>query len=87
MVYLMDAQLLPSSRAREMLSEVFGCELSEGTLYSAREQCFEQFAPIEQQIKAGIAAAEVIHNDETGLRVHGKLWWLPFWGGYKAPDF
>ncbi len=59
-----------------MLSEVFGCELSEGTLYSAREQCFEQLASIEQQIKAGIAAAEVIHNDETGLRVNGKLWWL-----------
>ena len=76
MVYLMDAQLLPSNRAREVMSEVFGCELSEGTLYSAREQCFEQLAPIEQQIKAGIAAAEVIHNDETGLRVNGKLWWL-----------
>ena len=76
MVYLMDAQLLPSDRAREVFSEVFGCEVSEGTLYNVREQCFEQLAPIEQQIKAGITAAEVIHNDETGLRVNGKLWWL-----------
>ena len=76
MVYLMDAQLLPSDRTREVFSEVFGCELSEGTLYNAREQCFEQLAPIEQQIKAGIEAAEVMHNDETGLRVNGKLWWL-----------
>lgn len=76
MVYLMDAQLLPSDRAREVFSEVFGCEVSEGTLYNARQQCFEQLAPIEQQIKAGIAAAAVMHNDETGLRVNGKLWWL-----------
>ena len=76
MVYLMDAQLLPSDRAREVFSEVFGCELSEGTLYNTREQCFEQLGPIEQQIKAGITAAEVMHNDETGLRVNGKLWWL-----------
>ena len=76
MVYLMDAQLLPSDRTREVLSEVFGCEVSEGTLYNAREKCFEQLAPVEQQIKAGIEAAEVMHCDETGLRVNRKLWWL-----------
>ena len=76
MVYLMDAQLLPSNRTREILSEVFGCEVSEATLYNAREQCFKQLAPFEPQVKAGIEAAEVIHCDETGLRVNGKLWWL-----------
>ena len=76
MVYLMEAQLLPSNRTREVLSEVFGCEVSEGTLYNAREKCFEQLAPIEQQIKAGLEAAEVMHCDETGLRVNCKLWWL-----------
>ncbi len=41
MVYLMDGQLLPSERSRELLREVFGCEVSEGTLYNAREKCFE----------------------------------------------
>ena len=76
MVYLMNAQLLPSDRTREVLSEVFGCEVSEGTLYNARAQCFEQLAPIEQQIKQSLAAAAVIHCDETGLRVNRKLWWL-----------
>ena len=76
MVYLMDAQLLPSQRTCEVLSEVFGFEVSEGTLYNARAQCFEQLAPVEQAIKAGIAAADVVHFDETGLRVNGKLWWL-----------
>jgi len=30
MVYLMDAQLLSSDRVLEVLSEVFGCEVSEG---------------------------------------------------------
>lgn len=76
MVYLMNAQLLPSDRTREVLSEVFGCDLSEGTLYNARVQCFEQLSPIEQQIKKSIEAAAVIHCDETGLRVNRKLWWL-----------
>ena len=76
MVYLMNAQLLPSDRTREVLSEVFGCDLSEGTLYTARTQCFEQLASVEQQIKESLAAAAVIHCDETGLRVNRKLWWL-----------
>ncbi|MGC1309870.1 MAG: IS66 family transposase [Phormidesmis sp.] len=76
MVYLMDTQLLPSARTCEVLSEVLGCEVSEGTLYNARAQCFERLGPIEAQIKARIAASAVVHFDETGLRVKAKLWWL-----------
>lgn len=76
MVYLMEAQLLPSERTCEVLSEVFGCEVSEGTLYNAREQCFKQLETVEEQIKAGARTAAVAHFDETGLRVNSKLWWL-----------
>lgn len=76
MLYLMDAQLLPSHRTREVFAEVFGCEVSEGTLYNARAKCFEQLAPVEQRIKAQLSAAEVLHCDETGLRVNRKLRWL-----------
>ncbi|MFK8184393.1 MAG: IS66 family transposase [Phormidesmis sp.] len=76
MMYLMTAQLLPSDRTCDVLSDVFGCDISEGTLYNAREKCFEQLEPVEQQIKAAIAQAEVAHFDESGLRVNGKLWWL-----------
>ena len=76
MVYLMDAQLLPSDRTREVLSEVFGCAVSEGTLYNARAKCFEGLATVEQQIKTHLESAEVLHCDETGLRVNCKLWWL-----------
>lgn len=76
MVYLMDGQLLPSERTRELLSEVFNCEVSEGTLYNARTRCYEALAEVEQQIRGGIKAAEVAHFDETGVRVNSKLWWL-----------
>ena len=76
MVDLMEAQLLPSNRTREVLSEVFGCEVSEGTLYNAREKCSEQLVPVEQQIKTSLEAAKVLHCDKTELRVNCKLWWL-----------
>jgi transposase len=76
MVYLMVGQLLPSMRVCDVLREVVGCELSEGTLYNAYAQCDEHLEPIEQHLKAAIQQAEVGHFDETGMRVGGKLMWL-----------
>ena len=76
MVYLLDAQLLPFERTSNLLREVFGCQVSEGTLCNARTTCAQKLEPIEVQIKDGIAQAAVGHFDETGLRVNSKLWWL-----------
>jgi len=76
MVYLLDYQLLPSARVEELLSDVLGHEISEATLYNSRQRCFEQLASVEAAIVAQIAQADVLHCDETGMRVTGKLWWL-----------
>jgi transposase len=76
MVYLMEGQLLPSERARELLQEVIGCEISEATLYNTRLRCHEQLAVVEAYVKSGIQVAPVIHFDETGFRVKSKLMWL-----------
>ncbi len=76
MVYLMEGQLLPSQRVREVLSDVLNVSVSEGTLYTTREQCFEHLEPIEETIHQGILASDVVHFDETGSRVTQQLWWL-----------
>jgi transposase len=76
MVYLLDYQLLPSARVEELFADVFGCELSEATLYASRERCFAELAPIEDWIFEQVVSAEVIHCDETGMRVQRGLWWL-----------
>lgn len=76
MVYLMESQLLPSHRVCEVLADLVGVRVSEGTLYTTREQCFEGLEPIEQGIYQSIQASEVVHFDETGLRVNQRLWWL-----------
>jgi transposase len=76
MVYLMEAQLLPSERTCEVLRDLLGVSVSEGTLYTSRTQCFEQLASIEQDIHAALVNAPKVHFDETGLRVKGQLWWL-----------
>lgn len=76
MVYLSDYQLLPSARTIELLRDMFGRSISQGTLYNAREHCFEELEPAEHQIIEAIKASEVVHFDETGVRVKGKLFWL-----------
>jgi len=76
MVYLMEAQLLPSERTCEVLRDLLGVGVSEGTLYNSRTQCFEQLASLEQAIHERLVNASTVHFDETGLRVKGQLWWL-----------
>ena len=76
MVYLMEGQLLPSNRVCEVLRDLLGVTVSEGTLYTHREQCFERLATIESEIQRAIQDSGVVHFDETGLRVNQQLWWL-----------
>lgn len=76
MVYLMDGQLLPFERTCEVLSDILGTQVSEGTLYNTRTQCFNKLELINNSIHSSILASNVVHFDETGLRVNGKLCWL-----------
>jgi transposase len=76
MVYLLDLQLLPSARVRELLADVYGVEVSEGTLYNVRSRCFDALEESEQVIKSLVLESPVVHFDETGFRVKNKLWWL-----------
>ena len=47
LVYLMDGQLLPSNRVQELLGEVYGAKLCEGSLYRNRRDCYQRLASIE----------------------------------------
>jgi transposase len=76
MVYLLDLQLLPSARVCELLADVYGVEVSEGTLYNVRSRCSDALLEVESEIKAAILDSPVVHFDETGFRVKSKLWWL-----------
>ena len=76
MVYLMEGQLLPSKRVQQLLREVYGCDLSEGSLYNSRTDCYDRLEEIETQIKRGLTQSDVTHFDETGLRIMATQEWL-----------
>ena len=75
-VYLVQQQLLPYERACEVVEERLGPSMSVGTLQGLIERCAQQLEPVEQQIKAALSRAEVLHQDETGLYVAGHRHWM-----------
>jgi transposase len=75
-VYLNQEQLLPVERTTEVLADLFGCPISQGTVESAVGACHAHLADVEAAIKHGIMAAPVGHFDETGIDLNAKLAWL-----------
>ena len=74
--YLNQYQLIPSQRTQEIMKDVFDCKISEGTIYNQVQKCYEMLEPVEESIKAKIQESEVVHFDETGMRVNGSGQWL-----------
>jgi transposase len=69
--YLVEQQFVPSARVREFFAEVFGAALSVGTLVNLVRVGAERLHGVEDEIKARLRQAAVLHHDETGLRVAG----------------
>jgi transposase len=75
-VYLSMQQLLPRGRTAEMLSDLLGVHLSQGTLTRLIQRTAILLEPVEQRIKAALMQAKVKHHDETGLYCQGqRIWW------------
>ena len=74
--YLMHFQLLPSDRLCELMSDMFGATFPEGTLQSTTRQAYAALEDVEIQIFKALCKADIINNDETGIRIGKKIRWL-----------
>jgi transposase len=75
-LYLVHQQLLPWARACEVLADLVGVHISEGTLASLTERCAANLSEVEAEIKEALVKAEVLQQDETGLYVKGTRYWM-----------
>ena len=76
-VYFSQYQFVPLDRTGEMFADLYGHPVGEGTLVAATQEIAEAVQPAHAQVKAQLRQAEpVVHFDESGLRVTGKLQWL-----------
>lgn len=76
-VYLVEQQVVPYGRVRELLADLFGAHLSLGTLVHWVQQGAARLEPVEAAIQAALQQAPGRHNDETGVRRAGTLAWAP----------
>ena len=75
-VYLVLGQHLPVERTAFLLAELFGTPMATGTVAAWTARAAAGLAPFTTAVRAGLAKADVVHADETGLRVAGRLHWL-----------
>jgi transposase len=77
MVYLNQYQMIPLERVSETLSAFYGQGVAEGTVVEACQEVGEAVQPVNAAIQTYLTEKEaVVHFDETGARVNGKLHWL-----------
>ena len=75
-VYLQDYQLLPYERTKELVKDLFGHDISQGSLYNFRQHAFHQLESFERRLKELLRTCQVAGFDETGLRVMVQRLWL-----------
>lgn len=75
-VYLYAGQFLSKHRTARALSDLLGIPLSSGTVAAMTARAAGGLDEFLGTVTEKIAAAQVAHFDETGLRVEGKLRWV-----------
>jgi transposase len=67
---------LPFAKISTLFADLFGYAVNESTIWAANVNLYAELDPVETTIKEALQGSSLIHVDETGLRVKGKLNWL-----------
>jgi transposase len=73
--YLNVCQHISYERTTQMLKEVFGVSLSEGSIANILQRMEEGLTPAYEAIRERISTSPVVGADETGNSVNGKMLW------------
>ena len=75
-VHLNQYHLLPMQRTCEVMQDAFGLNVSQASVQTFCQQAAQALQPTVAAIGQAVQASPVVHADETGIRVSGKLHWL-----------
>ena len=75
LAYFSVYQLLPQKRCVEMLNDVFGVAMSEGTVNNTLQLAYRNLETTEEAIKDALRSSPTMHLDETGMYVNGHRLW------------
>jgi transposase len=74
--YMSQYQLIPYERVRDYFADQCGIPISVGSIFNFNKEAFELLDEYEKRVKQHIINQELLHGDETGINVNGKLIWL-----------
>lgn len=74
--YLNDYQLIPWARTRELLGDFYGHYPAEALILESNTAVADSVEPSVDATKQQLIASDVVHFDESGLRVEGQSNWL-----------
>ena len=75
-VYLLHWHFLSEDRVVELLHDVFGVEITAGTIAAMAQRKADEWKDLADDIGEKVKQAAVKHMDETGYRIAGVLQWL-----------
>jgi transposase len=75
-VHLSQHHRLPAQRTADVMGDLCELPLSDATVLAAVADAGERLKPTVAAIAQAVVATPVVHADETGMRVAGKLHWL-----------
>lgn len=75
-VHLSQQHLVPLARVCALMQDAFGVSLSQASVASFNAQAAQALAPTVEAIGQAVKSQAVVHADESGIRVKGKLHWL-----------
>lgn len=75
-VYLQCCHLVPYARTCQILSDLLGTSLTQASVHAALQEGSDRVEPMLACIKEGLITGDILHNDETGVRIAGKRLWL-----------
>ena len=85
--YFNNEHFIPIARTAQIFKDLYGQTLSEATIIGACKQLNQHIEPARKLVKQWLHQASVLHCDETGLRVEGKLHWLHSASTDKLTDY
>lgn len=75
-VHLNQHHLVPLTRTAALMQDLYGARLSQASIQSFAQEGAQSLRPTVADIGRAVQATEVVHADETGIRVNGRLHWL-----------
>ena len=74
--YFQTQHFIPMERTAQIFEDLLHHRIAEGTLIKAGQELAMWIKPATAAVKEQLRQAAVVHSDESGLRVKGKLHWL-----------